>query len=262
MVRRFLAAMILAAATAACSEEMAPPTTPTPTDTASTTTVAPAPAAAPAPAPEPAPAPTPAPVPAPAAPQTARYEVVFDSTWSGDTHPSDFPRSAHYSGLIGGTHNSSVSFWRDGGQASEGIRMMAERGSKSPLSTEVQDAIAAGTAEFVLSGGALNTSPGSISMEFDVSQKFPLVTLVTMVAPSPDWFAGVSALALFENNDWVASRTVTLWAYDAGTDSGVSYSSPDQATSPRAPISRLNGFPFSNNGTIAPLGTFTFRRLP
>jgi hypothetical protein len=257
MVRRFLAVMLVAAATAACSDDMAPPTTPTPAETVTTAT----PAAAPAPAPVPEPVPTPAPAPVPAAPQTARYEVVFDSTWSGDTHPVDFPRSAHFSGLIGGTHNSSVSFWRDGGMASEGIRLMAERGSKSPLSTEVQDAIGAGTAEFVLSGGALNTSPGAISMEFDVSQKFPLVTLVTMVAPSPDWFVGVSSLGLFENNDWVSSRTVTVWAYDAGTDSGASYSSADQATSPREPISRISGFPFSNNGSVAPIGTFTFRRL-
>lgn len=194
--------------------------------------------------------------------QTARYRVTFDSTWSGSTHPEDFPGSAHYSGLIGGTHSSSVSFWRDGDQASEGIRLMAERGSKSPLSQEVQDAINAGTAEFVLSGGALGTSPGAISMEFEITQKSPLVTLVTMVAPSPDWFVGVSGLALFESGDWVSTRTVTLSAYDAGTDSGATYSSADRATSPREPISRINGYPMSVNGSVAPLGTFRFERIP
>jgi hypothetical protein len=257
MVRRLFAVLLLAGVTAACSETMSTPTSPTPP--AEQPAATPAAPAAPAPAPEPvAPAPAPTPTPAPAA---ARYQVTFDSTWSDSTHPVDFPGSAHFSGLVGGTHSSGASFWRDGGQASEGIRLMAERGAKSPLSLEVQDAINGGTAEFVLSGGALNTSPGAISMDFDISQTFPLVTLVTMVAPSPDWFVGVAGLALFENSAWVETRTVTVYAYDAGTDSGESYSSADRATSPREPISRINGYPMTHNGSVAPFGTFTFRKI-
>jgi hypothetical protein len=258
MFRRFFTVILLAGVTAACSESMTPPTTPTPPPAEQQAAAPAAPAPAPAPAPEPV---APPPPPAPPAPATARYQVTFDSTWSSATHPTDFPGSAHFSGLIGGTHTSAVSFWRDGDLASDGIRLMAERGAKSPLSQEVQDAINGGRAEFVLSGGALNTSPGAISMDFDISQTFPLVTLVTMVAPSPDWFVGVSGLALFENSAWVETRTVTVYAYDAGTDSGESYSSPDRATSPREPISRLSGYPFTHNGSVAPIGTFTFRRI-
>ena len=44
----------------------------------------------------------------------------------------------------------------------------------------------------------------------DISQDHPLVTLVTMVAPSPDWFVGVSAMALFENGQWIPTREVLL----------------------------------------------------
>ena len=212
------------------------------------------------PQPGPATSPDPPTPPPPAAPQTARYSVVFQSSWSATSHPTDFPDSAHYSGLIGGTHNSSVNFWREGDLASEGIRLMAERGSKSPLDQEVGQAIAAGAAQHVLSGPDLDISPGSASMEFDISQSFPLVTLVTMVAPSPDWFVGVSGLALFRDGAWIDQARVDLSAYDAGTDSGRSYRSPDQATAPRQLISLL-GYPAALTGAAPPFGAFTFTRL-
>jgi hypothetical protein len=133
---------------------------------------------------------------------------------------------------------------------------MAERGRKTPLDQEVQAAIAAGTAQYLLSGSGAD-SPGRAELEFDVSVEHPNVTLVTMVAPSPDWFVGVSELRLLEG-DWVGERTVALSPYDAGTDSGVSFLSADQATNPPAPVRVIEDFPFT--GT-PPLGTFTFRRV-
>src|SRR5260370_23854981 len=57
---------------------------------------------------------------------TARYQVVFDATWSQATLPTNWPANAHFSGLVGGTHNANVHFWNDGETASEGIRLMAE----------------------------------------------------------------------------------------------------------------------------------------
>src|SRR5262245_36189318 len=55
---------------------------------------------------------------------TAQYQVVFNATWSQATHPTNWPSNAHFSGLVGGTHNNNVHFWRDGETASEGIRLM------------------------------------------------------------------------------------------------------------------------------------------
>ena len=89
----------------------------------------------------------------------------------------------------------------------------------------------------------------------------PLVTLVTMVAPSPDWFVGVSGLSLIVGGDWASELSVPLQAYDAGTDSGTSFLAPDEATQPRESIFRIPGGPFLVGGTTPPLGTFTFRRI-
>ena len=237
MTAKFVFSFVLAVAAAGCSES---PTQPSGVPQ------------------QPGPSPAPAPF-QPVAPQTVRYSVVFQSTWSAATHPTDFPDTAHYSGLIGGTHNQSISFWREGGAATDGIRQMAERGSKSPLDQEVMNAIASGQAQHVLSGPALDVSPGTTSMEFDISQSFPLVTLVTMVAPSPDWFVGVTGLELFRNGQWVDQVRVDLNAHDAGTDSGRSYRSPDQESIPRQPISLL-AYPATLTGTAPSFGTFTFTR--
>jgi hypothetical protein len=99
------------------------------------------------------------------------------------------------------------------------------------------------------------------SFEFQIGRDHPLVTLVTMIAPSPDWFTGVHGLSLIENGEWVAEKTVSLAPYDAGTDNGRSYRSRNSDAMPREPISRLEGFPVESGGTVAPFGTFTFVRI-
>lgn len=195
------------------------------------------------------------------APGTARYRVVFEASWSMASHPADFPSTAHFSPLVGGTHNMSASFWNDGVLASMGIKDMAERGRTSPLDREVGAAIAAGTAEHLLAGGALGTSPDATAFEFAIGQAHPLVTLVSMVAPSPDWFVGVSALSLFEDGQWVDQRRIDLVPWDAGTDSGSTFTSPDIVTSPPQPVFRIVTAPLSPGGRVTPLGTFTFTRL-
>lgn len=215
---------------------------------------------APGPAALPAPTAVPTPTPMPAAPATTRYRVAFTATWSPATHPQDAPDNAHFSPPVGATHNGSVSFWREGSLASEGIRRMAEGGLVSPLDQEIRAAIDAGTAQHLFTGGGIN-SPGEIGLEFDISQTFPLVTLVTMIAPSPDWFLGVSGVRLFDGTAWVSELTVDLRPWDAGTDSGASFESPDQNTNPRQPITRITTPPLGVNGQAAPLGRFTFTRI-
>lgn len=194
---------------------------------------------------------------------TARYQVVFNATWSQQALPTNWPANAHFSGLVGGTHNENVHFWRDGETASEGIRLMAEVGQKTTLLNEIAPAIANGAAHFQSSGGGISPSPGSVSLIFPqpMQRNFPLVTLVSMIAPSPDWFVGVDSLNMIENGAWVTNKVVSLFGRDAGTDSGVTYISPDQTTLPRVAIASFAGFPALQDGVIVPFGNFTFTRL-
>jgi len=194
---------------------------------------------------------------------TAQFKVVFDASWSQATHPSNWPANPHFSGLVGGTHNASVHFYHTGETASEGIRLMAELGQKTTLLNEVATAITNGNAHLQLSGGGISPSPGAVTLTFPAPMRrdFPLVTLVSMIAPSPDWFVGVDSLNLIENGEWVTNKVVTLYGMDAGTDSGPSYQSPDQVTVPRGVVSEFADFPALVNGQVVPFGTYTFTRL-
>ncbi len=189
------------------------------------------------------------------------YRVTFESTWSAATHPAgfpagSFPTGAHYSALVGTSHSAAVAFWASGGLASPGIEAMAERGQNSLLVQEMAAAMAAARAGTV--GPGLPTSPGSVSTEITVTDAHPLVTLVTMLAPSPDWFVGVHGLDLRVGGAWPATVTVPLAVYDAGTDSGAMYESADIDTQPREPVSLLGSAPFVAGAAV---GTFTFTRL-
>ncbi len=183
----------------------------------------------------------------------AEYDVTFSNNWTSASHPTDYPATAHWSGMVGGLHNNRVEFWRPGATASLGLQNVAERGQKTELLNEVAAAISTGNANRTLSGGANGTT-----LRFQINRTHPLVTLVAMLAPSPDWFAGVRGLPLVENGQWVSSKAVSLYAWDTGTDSGASYTSPDLVTSPRGVITRLVIPPLGNNGYAPPVATFTF----
>ena len=194
---------------------------------------------------------------------TVRYRATFTSTWSQATHPhssGSLPSSAHWSVLVGGTHSDAVSFWDVGQFASTGIKDMAERGANAQLRSEISAAIGMGSADAVHEDDEiLWDASGTLVMEFDVSSAFDRVTLVTMIAPSPDWFTGVSGQPLRdEEGNWLDEVVVDLYPYDAGTDSGTDYRSPNAPTNPAQPIANGQGAaPFSNE----PLGTLTFTRL-
>jgi len=191
-------------------------------------------------------------------PGNASYIVTFESIWSGVTHPNSFPSTPHYSGLIGATHNSNVNFWIPGQLSSTGIKEMAELGSKTKLIEEVQAATTNGNVGTLLSGGGISPSPGSVSLAFEITSEFPLVSLVAMIAPSPDWFVGVHDLPLLQSGNWLDTVVVTLFAYDAGTDDGTIYTSSNAITTPPEPIFQLMTTPFLVNSVIPPMGTYTF----
>lgn len=75
---------------------------------------------------------------------------------------------------------------------------------------------------------------------FRVDSRHHLMSLLSMLGPSPDWFIGVSALELcLKNCSWVADKMINLYLWDAGTDSGVTYLARDLPTIPQERIRRI-----------------------
>lgn len=194
----------------------------------------------------------------------AHYRVTFQSTWSPATHPIQFPSNPHYSPLVGGLHNSNVEFWAPGGIATNGIEVMAESGAPTTFANEVQAAVNAGNASHVLNyggSGALGFSPSQLSITFTAQPDFSELTLVTMLAPSPDWFVGLHGFDLMQNGDWIESAVVPLNLYDAGTDSGTTYNSGNANVFPHQPISLVTTSSGPFQGASTQVGTFTIERI-
>lgn len=183
---------------------------------------------------------------------TARYDIVFEALWSQTTHPHPngagaFPGNAHWSPVVGSLHKGALELWKAGSQASAGVEEMAETGGTTLFNGEIDAAIAANTANTRLNGPGL-LSPAVITLtDVLVDGNFPYLTLVSMVAPSPDWFAGVSGLALRDGQgQWKQQIVVDLYPYDAGTEDGSGYSTSNPDTLPHQPIQSIAGIsPFS-----------------
>ena len=92
-----------------------------------------------------------------------------------------------------------------------------------------------------------------------VTTAHPRVTLVTMIAPSPDWFVGVSGLSLLDaSGNWLPSHEVKLYPWDAGTENGDEFSLSNPTTSPQGLITSIGGTGKFSTESIATL-TFTLR---
>lgn len=190
------------------------------------------------------------------------YSVTFQAQWSADTHSEGFPANPHFSGLIGAVHNENVAYWALDGLASPGVALMAESGAKTGLLLEFQAGADRGDVAAIISGGEVSPSPGELKIQqFRVDPEHRFVTLLSMLAPSPDWFVGVSALDLAEDGEWSDVVEVLLFANDAGTDSGATYEAQNSATNPPQPIVEIDGAPFVVGGNVVRVGKFVFERI-
>jgi len=189
----------------------------------------------------------------------ATYSAVFNSTWSPETHPTDFPDQAHFSELIGATHNSEVSFWSVGQKASAGIKDVSELGINRKFIKEVKWAMKIGEAGSVVHGSDIKVASGLAEVQFQANSKYSLLTLMTMIAPSPDWFVGISGLKLCENGTWVSNKTISLKVYDAGTDDGARYMAENKVTMPKEAITELRSGMHNENGVIPQFATLSLK---
>lgn len=183
---------------------------------------------------------------------TATYDITFQSTWNSTDHGT-LPSNAHWSDLVGANHNNNVTFLEMGATANQGIENVAELGSNSVFNSEVQSAVNANNAEQWLhaSFSPYNAISSATLSDVMVSEDFPLLTLASMIAPSPDWMIAVNGLNLWDdsNSKWKESFTIDLFPYDAGTEEGYGYSGNNAATNPQSVITNVAGTPGYPFGT-------------
>lgn len=196
----------------------------------------------------------------------AKYRVEFTPLWTKANFPLEYPDTSlihkpHFSGLIGTAHNANYHLFMDGQMPSPGIERLSEMGKHDPLDAEINAAIAAGNALALTESDPLKDFSQTATTEVSVDEAHPMVSLVAMIAPSPDWFAAVSDVNLMENGAWVATKTVDATAWDSGGDDGTTYLADDKDTDPKKPTSINKSPHFLKNGAMMPVGRITFTRL-
>lgn len=188
--------------------------------------------------------------------ESASYRLTFQGAWTRTVTPGGVPGSAHFSPLIGAVHNDQVTFWEPGGRASRQVERVAELGIQRDLRALMERS--AHVSE-VLEREPPRGGTASASIEFEVTAENPLVTLLTMIAPSPDWFVGIHGLSLRDDaGQWRDRLDVDLFPYDAGTEEGTEFSLDNPATVPQGTITSIRGM---GKFTDRPMARLTFERL-
>lgn len=206
--------------------------------------------------------------------EEAKYEVMFQGLWSKETHPRDFPTSEwllHFSDVIGASHSADYKVWQKGGIASKGLEQVAKWGSPRLLESELKSS-SRHIRTIIKARGLWHPNvQGKTFAIFRTDPKNHLVSLVSMLGPSPDWIVGISSLELcLANCTWLDKKEIPLYPWDAGVDDGISYESPDSAVPSFRPIKRITSrdpddpmSPFykSSGGPLRPLATLTIQKL-
>lgn len=190
----------------------------------------------------------------------ANYNISITTIWNSEKHTS-VPAGAHWSPLVGATHKNinDIVNLNEPSPLTDGLKDVAERGVNTNFNNEINTVISAGNADQYLiksfSSGAIATATIN---NISVSEDFPLVTLISMVAPSPDWFIAVTnenlRSGLLALNGWKDTYTIDVFAYDAGTDDGTNYNAANSANTPRTNIFKINNAPINGNK----MATITF----
>lgn len=174
------------------------------------------------------------------------YDVTFESNWNEIDH-SEIPTSAHWSNLLLVNHNTPNQFLEIGQLATTGIKDVAELGDNTAFSNEVQTAINNGDAQQLYTNAfSPNNATSTVTFEITVCNPYNYLTVVSMIAPSPDWFIAVNSFDITDIplNSIDSPIVIDVFAYDAGTDDGINYDSSDSPNTP-TDISMINGYPFN-----------------
>ena len=191
-------------------------------------------------------------IPVPVFAQDAIYELRFEGRW---VEPAPLPGNAHFTRLIGATHNAAGTLFTVGQQASQGIEGVAETGATGNLILEINASIATGDVDTEILGTDGFISPEEVNtFSFAANASHSRFSILTMIAPSPDWFVGVSDLDLLDaNGNWRDEIVLDLVSYDAGTEDGVGFSLNNSATTPQLNIANLDSA--EPNGSLFGVGS-------
>ncbi len=176
----------------------------------------------------------------------ASYRVTFEPDFTTQFHATDYPDDVIFDGLFLMAHGNNTSLFSLGSMASPGLKLYAEEGDSSTIAAEHTGGEDDEKPTTIVSSNDGIGPTQSKVFTINVTPDTTLLSLVTRISPSPDWFLGIDSFNLVtDENLLVESETIRLYAIDAGTDSGATYTSDNEAESQTIKL-RL-GLPLSQN---------------
>ncbi|XP_073949807.1 spondin-2-like isoform X2 [Choristoneura fumiferana] len=175
--------------------------------------------------------------------EDAKYKLTFEGLWSANTHHLVYPTSntsliqASFSEIVGASHNKDYTIFKSNEEANDGVKMLAEQGNTTRLEMDMQDKIGQSIRSIIKTNRPATTN-STITAMFRVTKEYHLVSLVTAILPSPDWFLGAShmELCVADKNKWASTLELNLYPMDAGTDKGTDFNSANDEMLPPVPI--------------------------
>lgn len=199
----------------------------------------------------------------------ATYNITFYNFLTSKNFGSAIPADGLvFSPLAGASHSGRISILTVRGFASRAVQDIAELGDNSRLVTVGSRLQRKGRGVKDLAAAAGPTMPGgktTLTLDVDCANSF--VTVLGMVAPSPDWLVQISNVNLYNTafRKFINYAWEYLIAYDGGTDSGSDFTPPgdtslDVPTKPKqniAPLEEDETNPFGKKV----IGKYTIEKL-
>ena len=171
-----------------------------------------------------------------------KYQVTFKGLWNKDDFKDFYSSSAHFSPLVIWTQDNNENiFVGEDKKATKGLEVVAESGNPEEIKKELEQLKKENKIGQYWIGDVFD-SPGSHTMEISLNSN-EKVFAVSMIAPSPDWFIGISEISLFKDEQWKDDESVYPDIFDAGTENGEKFWLLNLATSPQENISKLKAIP-------------------
>ncbi|XP_016979734.1 uncharacterized protein LOC108045064 [Drosophila rhopaloa] len=240
----------------------------------------------------------------------AVYKVVLHTYWTRELFPKHYPDwrpTAQWTKTLGRTHNANYALYHIGQPATAAVKQFAESGRTDLLDSSAGEqqqmqmqtgksppggtssAASFNATSPAINGGTTSTTATTERSVFDefsmpaiplgagrseakvfVDSNHSLVSLMTRIVPSPDWFIGVDSFELCVGGSWIDTVTVELDPLDAGTDNGFTFTAPNWPTAPQGVIYRITSrypghpagsFYYPKSKRLPPIATFQFIKL-
>ncbi|XP_063363039.1 spondin-1-like [Cydia amplana] len=166
----------------------------------------------------------------------ATYRLTVRTLWSEEAFPKDYPDNwpkAQWSPVFGQSHSAPYTLFRVGDAARPSVRQFAQYGKLDALVEEGDDEP---RVYDQFSSPRIAAGVGETDNTVFVDAEHSMVSLMSRIIPSPDWFIGVDSLNLCVDSSWVDQITLDLYPLDAGAAQGLTFTAPRWDNDPPEPV--------------------------